>query len=118
MLANLPNQYYTTIDEFTLESEEVLTKATVAFTIQGQLNVCSNVILVCHALSGSADVMDWWSGLGAHSSRPALDLKQFCIIRCNSLASPYGSSSPLSIQAGNSSSYGGAFPKTTIRDDQ
>lgn len=113
----LPQQLYTTFDEFTLESGETLRNATVAFTITGRLNLQgTNAIVVCHALSGSADAEDWWSSLLSRA-QPALDRNRFCIICCNSLGSPYGSSSPLSFRPGSSSCYGPAFPKTTIRDD-
>jgi homoserine O-acetyltransferase len=118
MPERLPNQLYTTIDEFKLESGEVLTGATIALTIRGRLNASrTNVIVICHALSGSADCSDWWSLLLSSPTKPALDLTRFCIICCNVLGSPYGSSSPLSSRPNSTSSYGNTFPKTTIRDD-
>lgn len=114
----LPTQMYTTIDRFELESGTVLTQATVAFTVQGQMSLArDNVIVVCHALSGSADVNNWWSSIFQGAFRPALDLRKFCVVCCNCLGSPYGSSSPLSYKPGTSSPYGSQFPRSTIRDD-
>lgn len=114
----LPAQLYTTIDKFTLESGEVLTNATVAFTVKGRLNVLrTNAIVICHALSGSADVEDWWPSLLSRPQNPVFDHSKFYIICCNVLGSPYGSSSPLSIKPDGASYYGHDFPKTTIRDD-
>ena len=111
------NQFYMVLDEFVLESGEVLPNATVAFTVKGRMNAQrTNLIVVCHALSGSAVVEDWWAPIFSHAN-PALDLSKFCIVCCNSLGSPYGSSSPLSIRPDKASAYGNTFPKTTIRDD-
>jgi homoserine O-acetyltransferase len=116
-----PNQRYITIEEFTLESGETLVNATVAFTFLGLLNAArDNAILICHALSGSADVAEWWSSLLTQAS-PALDPAKWCIICCNSLGSPYGSAGPLTYHEGGNGEgkkiYGPDFPKTTIRDD-
>lgn len=120
MSHKLPTQFYTTINEFTVESGEMLTNVTIAFTVNGLLNSTRiNAIVVCHALSGSAAVEDWWPSLATHAN-PALDPNNFCIICCNSLGSPYGSASPLSTQFRDGQAkghYGPAFPKTTIRDD-
>lgn len=118
MQDQLPTQLYTTIDRFTLESGEVLANVTVAFTVKGRLNSQkTNAIVICHALSGSADVAEWWSPLLSCPESPVLDPNRFCLICCNSLGSPYGSSSPLSVRPGSASYYGHSFPKTTIRDD-
>ncbi|KAH8797966.1 putative homoserine O-acetyltransferase [Xylogone sp. PMI_703] len=120
MSHKLPAQLYTTIDEFTTESGEKLVNATIAFTVKGKLNsIRTNAIVICHTLSRSAAVEDWWSPLLMRIN-PALDVNRFCIICCNSLGSPYGSESPLSYQFCNgqaTGNYGLAFPKTTIRDD-
>lgn len=118
MQDQLPKQLYTTIDKFTLESGEILTNATVAFTVKGRLNAQrTNAVVICHALSGSADVEDWWSLLLSRPEHPVLDPNRFCIICCNALGSPYGSSSPLSVKPDGASYYGHTFPRTTIRDD-
>ncbi|KAG7413579.1 Homoserine O-acetyltransferase FUB5 [Fusarium oxysporum f. sp. rapae] len=96
MQDQLPTQLYTTVDRFELESGEVLTNTTVAFTVKGQLNTQrTNTVVICHALSGSADVEDWWSLLLSRPENPVLDTHSLCIIFCNSLGTPYGSSSPL-----------------------
>ncbi|KAI1148900.1 acetyl coenzyme A:deacetylcephalosporin C o-acetyltransferase [Nemania diffusa] len=114
----LPTQFYTTLDEFELESGQVLTDATVAFTIRGRLNASgTNVIVICHALSGSADCFDWWSFLLSGPTKPAIDTTRYCVICCNALGSPYGSSSPVCSRPNTTSLYGNEFPKTTIRDD-
>src|SRR5256885_13131272 len=48
-----------------------------------------------HALTGSADVEDWWEPLLGKGR--ALDTSRFYIICLNNLGSPYGSVSPVTI---------------------
>jgi len=52
------------IPEFELESGVLLRDAPVAYKTWGKLNAQrSNVLIICHALSGSADVEDWFVAL-------------------------------------------------------
>ena len=49
---------------FTVESGAVLPRVTVAYQTWGTLAPTrDNAVLVCHALTGSADVADWWGAL-------------------------------------------------------
>ncbi|KAK8014358.1 hypothetical protein PG990_007654 [Apiospora arundinis] len=116
----LPSQLYMTIPRFTLESGQTLRNVVVAFTFHGLLNRRGdNAVVICHALSGNAAIEEWWPTLMS-GSNPALDPNQYCIICCNVLGSPYGSSSPLTYRDANAKAkdcYGPSFPATTIRDD-
>lgn len=75
-------------------------------------------MVICHALTGSADVSDWWGPLIGGRGR-AFDVSRFFVICMNSLGSPYGSCSPVTSKDGiaGNERYGPEFPLTTIRDD-
>ena len=47
----------------------------------------------------------------------AFDSNRFFIICANTLGSPYGSASPVTINPDTGKQYGPEFPPTTIRDD-
>ena len=49
------------VPSFTLESGVELQKVPVAYKTWGKLNENKdNVMIICHAFTGSADVEDWW----------------------------------------------------------
>ncbi|GBC93371.1 Homoserine O-acetyltransferase [bacterium HR15] len=83
-----------------------------------------NVILLCHALSGGAHAAGkhhpddrkpgWWDlyvGPGK-----ALDTERFFVICINVLASPYGTTSPRSINPETGEPYGLTFPPVAVSD--
>lgn len=88
----------------------------VAYKTWGQLDdQGNNAMLICHALSGSADVADWWGPLIGPGK--AFDTSRFFVVCCNSLGSPYGSASPVTKDSTTGNIYGPEFPLTTVRDD-
>jgi homoserine O-acetyltransferase len=104
------------VPEYTLECGDVLTKVPVAYKTWGRLNEAGdNVMVICHALSGSADVADWWGPLIGPGK--AFDTSRFFVVCFNTLGSPYGSASPVTINPNTGDYYGPEFPLTTIRDD-
>ncbi|EST09439.1 Alpha/beta hydrolase fold-1 [Kalmanozyma brasiliensis GHG001] len=133
-------QRYLLFPRFTLESGVELTNVPVAFKTWGTLAATKdNALVVCHALTGSADVEDWWGPLLGKDK--VFDYSRFFVLCCNVLGSPYGSASSCT-QAGGESGWaeatqtgvaealarskmewkgegwwGPEFPATTVRDD-
>lgn len=115
----IPDQDIAIVPSFTLESGVTLRNVPVAYSTRGKLSPQGdNALVICHALSGSADVADWWGPLMGGSGK-AFDITRFFIVCLNSLGSPYGSASPVTNVDGDPSleRYGPEFPLTTIRDD-
>ncbi|KAJ2004034.1 homoserine O- acetyltransferase [Coemansia thaxteri] len=104
------------IPTFELESGDVLRSVPVAYKTWGALNEQgNNCMVICHALTGSSDVADWWGPL--LGSGRAFDTSRFFVVCCNVLGSPYGTASPLTTNPDTGASYGPEFPLTSIRDD-
>ncbi len=58
--AELIDQDIITIPQFTLECDATLKHVPVAYKTWGKLNATKdNVMIICHAFTGSADVEDW-----------------------------------------------------------
>jgi homoserine O-acetyltransferase len=117
--ALIPDQTIAIVPSFTLESGVTLRNVPVAYKIYGKLSpAADNAMVICHALTGSADVGDWWGPLLGGSGK-AFDITRFFVVCMNSLGSPYGSASPVNYADGdpNNSHYGPDFPLTTVRDD-
>jgi homoserine O-acetyltransferase/O-succinyltransferase len=88
---------------------------TLRYATYGTLNERrDNAVLVCHALSGSARVADWWPELFG-AGRP-FDTDRYCVIGVNVVGSCYGSTGPRSTDARTGRPYGGDFPLVTISD--
>ncbi|KAI9340124.1 homoserine O-acetyltransferase [Pilaira anomala] len=112
----IPDQNITIIPEYTLESGTKIHQVPIAWKSWGKLNErADNCMVICHALTGSADVEDWWGPL--MGPRRAFDYTKFFIVCCNVLGSPYGSASPLTINPETNKIYGPEFPLVSVRDD-
>jgi homoserine O-acetyltransferase len=100
---------------FTLEAGGTLQPVTLHYAIYGNLNAQrDNAVLVCHALSGSARVADWWPDMLAANG--VFDVDRYCFICANVLGSCYGSTGPTSINLQTGIPYGPDFPLVTITD--
>lgn len=114
--AYVPGQKYVRIPAFLLESGVALADFPVAYQTWGKLNdTRDNVMVICHALTGNADVADWWGPLIGPGR--AFDTTRFFIFCANCLGSPYGSASPVILNPDTGKRYGPEFPLVTIRDD-
>ncbi len=100
---------------FALECGAVLPELDIAYHTYGTMNADgSNVIWVCHALTGSSDAADWWAGLIGNGK--FFNPFEHFIVCANMIGSHYGSTSPLSIDPKTGHFYGRNFPVITIRD--
>lgn len=85
------------------------------YTVLGNLNADqSNVVWVCHALTGNADFTSWWGDLFKAGS--VFDPQEYLIICANVLGGCYGSTGPLSINPKTGKQYFHSFPTLTNRD--
>ena len=100
----------------TLESGKILhPPINVAYETYGKLNSKKdNAILICHALTGSANVEDWWNFM-VGKNKP-IDTDKYFIICSNVLGSCYGTTGPTSINPENGKPYRLDFPVVTIND--
>lgn len=114
--AMVPGQTIVEIPEYELECGETLYNFPVAYKTWGRLNKDrDNVFLICHALTGSSDVLDWWGPL--LGTDKTFDPSRFFVICINFLGSPYGSCSPVTIERATGKPYGPLFPLVTVKDD-
>ena len=99
---------------FLLESGADLPDVTIAYRTWGRLNARGdNAVLVCHALTGSADVDRWWGPLLGPGR--ALDPDHDFVVCSNVLGSCYGTTGTTSVRPGGGH-WGGDFPAITVRD--
>ena len=99
-----------------LDCGRTLAGPTLHYAVYGRLNAArDNAVLVCHALSGSAQVGAWWPEILAPGGFLSLD--QDCVICVNLLGSCYGSTGPGSVDRETGEVYGPDFPLISIRDN-
>lgn len=107
-----------------LESGRILEPYDITYETYGTLNEerC-NVIVVCHALTGShhaAGVYEedkktgWWNGL--IGSKKAIDTDKYFVICANVIGSCFGSTGPMSPMHPHQQPYRYKFPVITIKD--
>jgi homoserine O-acetyltransferase/O-succinyltransferase len=100
------------LEPFTTTSGETLTGLRLAYRVLGneQAARVNGWILVFHALTGSAEVEQWWGPLIGPGS--ALDTSRHAIVTANLLGSCYGSTGPVEWRAAHST----PFPDLTPAD--
>ncbi len=101
----------------------VIEQPVVAYEAWGQLNAArDNTVLMftglspsAHAASSPADPKPgWWESM-IGDGRP-IDTRRYFVVCINSLGSPFGSSSPASIDPRHGRPYGTAFPEVAVED--
>jgi homoserine O-acetyltransferase/O-succinyltransferase len=97
-----------------LESGAELPGVEIAYRSWGRLNAAAdNAVIVCHALTGSADADAWWGALFGPGR--ALDPEKHFIVCSNVLGGCYGTTGPASV-APDWRLWGARFPRITVRD--
>ncbi|MBM3441081.1 MAG: homoserine O-acetyltransferase [Bacteroidetes bacterium] len=100
---------------FQLESGAVLPGFRLAYTTLGQPEPDgSNTVWIFHALTGSANVRDWWPGLVGAGR--LFDPARHYIVCANMPGSCYGSTGPLDVDPASRESWYHDFPFFTPRD--
>ncbi len=111
-------------DGLQLDCGRTLGPITVAWEEYGALNSDkSNVILVCHALSGGAHAAGWhdaatkpgWWDVMIGPGK-AFDTRRYCVISSNVLGSCYGTTGPASVDPATGQPFGPEFPVVTVWD--
>ncbi len=99
----------------TLESGARLDGVRVAYRTWGRLDDDgANAVLVCHALTGTADADEWWGAMFGPGR--ALDPDRDFIVCQNLLGSCYGTTGPATIDPATGRPFGPDFPAVTVRD--
>lgn len=99
-------------EPYRLEAGGSLSPVTLRYAVYGRPD--RPTVLVCHALSGSARLGDWWEELTG-PGRP-FDPGRYQIVCANILGSCYGSTGPRSTDPATGRPYGGDFPVVSIPD--
>ncbi len=107
-----------------LESGRILEPYDITYETYGTINEDkSNVVVVCHALTGSHHAAGlyegetkpgWWDGL--IGSGKAIDTDKYFVICSNVIGSCFGSTGPMSMQHPHHEPYRYKFPVVSIKD--
>lgn len=97
-----------------LENGGSLDSVVVAYRTWGDAANAHRSILICHALTGSADADVWWPGI--IGSGCAFDPARDYIVCSNLLAGCYGTTGPASRKPGSDETWRFEFPVVSIRD--
>ncbi|WP_248345008.1 homoserine O-acetyltransferase MetX [Anaeromyxobacter paludicola] len=101
--------------ELPLEMGGTLPEVQVAYRTWGTLDRDgANAVVVCHALTGSADADRWWTKMFGPGR--AFDPERDFVLCSNILGSCYGTTGPASIDPRTGAPYLGDFPLVSIRD--
>jgi homoserine O-acetyltransferase len=99
---------------FTLECGVELA-VQVAYRTWGSLNAAAdNAVIVCHALTGDANVDRWWAS--AVGPGRGIDTDRWFVVASNVIGGCYGTTGPTSLNPATGRCWGPDFPPVTIRD--
>ena len=99
---------------FTLECGATL-EVEVAYRTWGRLNSDrDNAVVICHALTGDANVDRWWAP--ALGPGRGIDTDRYFVVASNVVGGCYGTTGPTSLNSATGEPWGPDFPPVTIRD--
>lgn len=108
-------QFFYLNQPFVLESGKALPELKLSYSTYGKFDASkNNVVWVCHALTGNANVYEWWNGI--FGDEKCFDASEYFIICVNVLGSSYGSTEPLSLNPESGKPFLYDFPNLTMRD--
>lgn len=96
-----------------LKQGGALQSARVASSFYGRDFSDAPTILVCHALTGSSRIDQWWADVLGPGK--LLDTDRYCVACTNAIGSCYGSTGPSSL-APDGALWGDRFPTVTVED--
>ncbi|MBB5022716.1 homoserine O-acetyltransferase MetX [Desulfurispira natronophila] len=110
---------------FFLESGRILPEVNIAYETYGVLNADrSNVILICHALTGNAHAAGynheseskpgWWDAMIGPGK--VLDTNKYFIVSTNVIGGCHGTTGPRSVNPATGRRYNIQFPVVTVKD--
>ncbi len=100
---------------FAFEAGGVLPRLEVAYhTSPRPYTEGEKVVWICHALTANSDAQDWWPQMVGPGR--LFDTDRYYVVCVNMLGSPYGSSSPATVDPETGRPYMLDFPKVTVRD--
>src|SRR4029453_3703221 len=111
-------------EKLPLDCGSELAQFSFAFSIYGELNAAkSNLVLVCHALTGDQHVANlhpvtgkpgWWETM-VGPGKP-IDTNRYFVLCANIIGGCLGSTGPRSTPPASGRPYGPDFPVITVRD--
>ena len=104
-----------TADRFEFECGGAIDNFEIAYhTSPREYRKGDKVIWICHALTANSDPEDWWSELVGPGK--LMDTDKYFVVCSNMPGSPYGTTSPVSINPATGKPYLLDYPAVTVRD--
>lgn len=104
-----------TADRFEFECGKAIENFEIAYhTSPREYRKGDKVIWICHALTANSDPEDWWPQLVGPGK--LIDTDKYFVVCSNMPGSPYGTTSPVSVNPATGKPYYFDYPAVTIRD--